>query len=194
VKFYNSTKMVINYITIGGALEFYVFLRGSAQDIISRYQGLVGMPMMPPYYALGVFHGSNAYASWDKIKNVFDGYNGALTSNKIALEGVFVENFNQGPHWSFTVNPSTYPNLAAEIAKIHGNNQRLIFGGSFAINTDPAYPYMQLAKDAQCLVRSHASISVGPLLGLLNQTLVNYLDTYNGCFDTWLGAALPGLI
>lgn len=30
VKFYNSTKMVVNYITIGGALEFYVFLRGSA--------------------------------------------------------------------------------------------------------------------------------------------------------------------
>lgn len=61
VKFYNSTKMVINYITIGGALEFYVMVRGTAQEIVQRYHGLVGTPMMPPYYALGVFHGSNSY-------------------------------------------------------------------------------------------------------------------------------------
>lgn len=30
VKYTNSTKMVVNYITVGGALEFYVFLRGTA--------------------------------------------------------------------------------------------------------------------------------------------------------------------
>jgi alpha-glucosidase (family GH31 glycosyl hydrolase) len=78
VKFYNSTKMVLNYITVGGALEFYVLIRGSAQDIISRYQGLVGMPMMPPYYALGVWHGSNIYASWTKVKSIYDNYAGAV--------------------------------------------------------------------------------------------------------------------
>lgn len=64
VKFTNSTKMVVNYITLGGILEFYVIMRGSAQEIISRYHNLVGMPMMPPYYALGVFHGSNSYNTW----------------------------------------------------------------------------------------------------------------------------------
>jgi hypothetical protein len=30
VKFYNSTQMVVNYITVGGGIEFYVFLRGTA--------------------------------------------------------------------------------------------------------------------------------------------------------------------
>ena len=60
--------------------------------------------MMPPYYALGVYHGSNTYNQWSQIRAVYDNYNGALTGAKQALEGVFVEDFNQMPHWSLTVN------------------------------------------------------------------------------------------
>lgn len=87
--------MVINYITIGGGLEFYVIMLGNAQNIVSRYQSIVGMPVMPPYYALGMFHGSNSYNSWSQIKAVYDNYNGNVTGEKQALEGVFVENYNQ---------------------------------------------------------------------------------------------------
>lgn len=191
VKFYNSTKMVLNYITIGGGLEFYVFLRGSAQDIISRYQNLVGMPMMPPYYALGMWHGSNSYSNWGKIRSVYDNYAGALNSRKLALEGVFVENYNQGPHWTFTVNPTSYPNLGSEVDKIHSTNQRVIFGASLALNPDPSYPWYAQASAAKCLVRSHPDVQVGPLNGLLNQTIVQYLDTYNNCFDTLIAIAVP---
>ena len=61
IKFSNSTRMVLNYITVGSVLEFYVIMLGNAQDIVSRYQSMVGMPMMPSYYAFGVFHGSNSY-------------------------------------------------------------------------------------------------------------------------------------
>ncbi len=87
--------MVVNYITLGGVIEFYMIMRGSAQEIISRYHNLVGMPMMPPYYALGVFHGSNSYNTWSQIKSVYDNYNGGSTTQaKIALEGVMVEEFN----------------------------------------------------------------------------------------------------
>ena len=62
------------------------------------------MPSLVPYYALGVWHGSNSYDSWNKIQTVYDNYGGALTGEKQALEGVFVEEFNQQSHWSFTVN------------------------------------------------------------------------------------------
>jgi alpha-glucosidase (family GH31 glycosyl hydrolase) len=114
--------MVLNYITVGSVLEFYVLMLGNAQDIVSRYHAMVGMPVMPPYYALGVFHGSNKYDSWSQIKAVYDNYNGTLTGEKQALEGVFVETFNQKPHWSFTVNNDRFPNLGAEVDKIHGRN------------------------------------------------------------------------
>ena len=191
VKYYNSTKMVVNYITIGGSLEFYVFMRGTAQDIIQRYHNLVGRPMMPPYYALGVYHGSNTYNQWSQIRAVYDNYNGALTGAKQALEGVFVEDFNQMPHWSLTVNSQNYPNLGAEIDKIHATYQRVIFGASVALATDPSYPWYAQAKQGQCLVRSHATMALGPLTGILDKTEVQYLDSFSGCFDTWMSTALP---
>jgi len=103
VKFTNSTKMVVNYITIGGVIEFYVLMLGPAQDIVSRYHSIVGMPMMPPYYSLGVFHGSNSYKTWSQFKSIYDNYAGAFDGNKQALEGVFVENYEQQSHWTFTV-------------------------------------------------------------------------------------------
>ena len=168
IKYYNSTKMVVNYITIRGVMEFFVIMRGTAQEVISRYHTLVGMPMLPPYYALGVFHGSNSYTSWSKIKAVYDNYNGALTGNKQALEGVFVEEFNQQSHWTFTVNSQAYPNLATEVDNIHANNQKIIFGASLALAADSAYPWYAQAKGSQCLVRSHASLAIGPLTGVLD--------------------------
>ena len=94
VKFTNSSRMVLNYITIGGVLEFYVIMLGNAQDIISRYHAMVGMPVMPAYYSLGIFHGSNSYDSWSAINTVYNNYNGSATGEKQALEGVFVETFN----------------------------------------------------------------------------------------------------
>jgi hypothetical protein len=88
------------------------------------------------------------------------------------------------------VDPTAFPNLGTEVDGIHGNNQRIIFGASFALNPDPSYPLYAQAKQGQCLVRSHPTLSVGPLNGILNQTLVQYLDTFNGCFDSWLATAI----
>ncbi len=100
--------------------------------------------MMPPYYALGVFHGSNSYDQWSQIKAVYDNYNGA-TGPKQALDAVFVEEFNQAPHWSLTVNAQRFPNLGAEVDKIHGNNQRIVFGASLALAPNNSYPWYQQA-------------------------------------------------
>ena len=185
VKFTNSSRMVLNYITIGGSLEFYVFMRGSAQEIIQQYHGLIGNPLMPPYYALGVFHGSNTYDQWAKVKAVYDNYNGAA-GPKQALDAVFVEEFNMAPHWSLTVSAQAFPNLGAEVDKIHAGNQRIVFGASLALAADSNYPWYVQAKQGQCLVKSFSGLANGPLTGILGQTQVQYLDTYSQCFDTWL--------
>ena len=148
IKYVNSTKMVLNYITVGGALEFYVIMLGNAQNIVSRYQGIVGNPMMPPYYSLGVFHGSNAYDSLSQIKDVYAKYAGNGTMQKQALEGVFVEKYNQKAHWTFTVDNDKFPNIGQEVDAIHSRNQRIIFGASLALNPDMQYPWYVQAKNA----------------------------------------------
>jgi len=107
---------------------------------------------MPPYYALGVFHGSNSYNSWSKIKAVYDAYNGVTQESKQALEGVFVEDYNQQSHWTFTVNSQNYPNLGVEVDNIHSRNQKILFGASVALAPDTSYPAYQNAKNGKCLI------------------------------------------
>ena len=194
IKFTNSSRMVLNYITTGSVLEFYVLMLGNAQDIVSRYQGIVGMPVMPPYYALGVFQGSNVYDSWSQVSAVYNNYNGSLTGEKQALEGVFVESYNQKPHWTFTVNTDKFPNIGAEVDKIHSRNQRIIFGASTALNPDNGYPWFVQAQTSKCLIRSMPTIVNGPLSGILDQVEVMYLDSFSGCFDSFMTSILPGFV
>ena len=53
-----SDKVILNYITLTDTIEFYVIIRGTAKEIIQKYQQQIGCPSMPPYYALGIFAGS----------------------------------------------------------------------------------------------------------------------------------------
>lgn len=43
----------ITYRTIGGLLDFYVFLGPSPADVSAQYVSLIGKPVLPPYWSLG---------------------------------------------------------------------------------------------------------------------------------------------
>nr|VZI42159.1 unnamed protein product [Spirometra erinaceieuropaei] len=45
----------VTYRTLGGILDFFIFVGPEPQDVISQYLDLVGRPPLPPYWALG-FH------------------------------------------------------------------------------------------------------------------------------------------
>ena len=45
----------VTFRTIGGILDFYIFLGPTADSVIEQYTDVIGKPLMPPYWALG-FH------------------------------------------------------------------------------------------------------------------------------------------
>ena len=52
---YNSDgTSKLSFITIGGQLEIFFFIHGSAQDVIKKYQEFMGArPKLPPFWSLG---------------------------------------------------------------------------------------------------------------------------------------------
>jgi alpha-glucosidase (family GH31 glycosyl hydrolase) len=58
-----ESKVVLNYITLGGAIEMYLIMRGTAQEIVKKYHAIIGFSAMPPFHALGFYQGSNNYTT-----------------------------------------------------------------------------------------------------------------------------------
>ncbi|ESO09715.1 hypothetical protein HELRODRAFT_119637, partial [Helobdella robusta] len=75
VLFLNSNAMDVNvyptpaatFRSIGGVLDFYIFTGPSLEDVVQQYIQLIGIPTMPPFWALG-FHLSNS--NYKDIQNL----------------------------------------------------------------------------------------------------------------------------
>jgi lysosomal alpha-glucosidase len=43
----------ITFMTIGGILDFFVYMGPTPNDVISQHMLTIGLPFMPPYFSLG---------------------------------------------------------------------------------------------------------------------------------------------
>uniref|UniRef100_A0A8B9EKM4 alpha-glucosidase n=1 Tax=Anser cygnoides TaxID=8845 RepID=A0A8B9EKM4_ANSCY len=60
----------VTYRTIGGILDFYVFLGDTPEQVVQEY--LVGLPALPSYWALGFQLSRYDYGSLDEVKAVVE--------------------------------------------------------------------------------------------------------------------------
>lgn len=46
-------KSTLSLISIGGKMEVFFFIGGTAKQVIQQYQKFIGKPALPPFWALG---------------------------------------------------------------------------------------------------------------------------------------------
>jgi alpha-glucosidase (family GH31 glycosyl hydrolase) len=44
---------ILSYITLGGQIEVYFFISGTAKEVVQDYQRIFGKPQLPPFWSLG---------------------------------------------------------------------------------------------------------------------------------------------
>ena len=58
---YYEEKTILSFISLGGALDIYFFVHGSAKEMIQQYHNTIGNKFnLPPFWALG-WHEASAY-------------------------------------------------------------------------------------------------------------------------------------
>ncbi|KAJ7402548.1 hypothetical protein BTVI_85304 [Pitangus sulphuratus] len=62
----------VTYRTIGGILDFYIFLGDTPEQVVQEYLQFVGLPMFPSYWSLGFQLSRWNYGSLDEVVNVVE--------------------------------------------------------------------------------------------------------------------------
>jgi len=104
---YVQDSHILSYVTTGGNLDINFFFRGSAKEVIAAYQQFIGLPQLPPFWALGWHAGSNAWDTLEDVKKVVDEYD----QKGFPLETIWLDgNYMEGSA-DFTVNETAFPGL-----------------------------------------------------------------------------------
>jgi len=150
-------RQVLNYIALGGAIEIFTIVDSTMHDVYRQLLDLIGRSAAPPFYAMNVFHSSNAYSSLAQLKPDIQNY----LDLSVALEGVMLTNYNKGAHNVFTVADS-FNGLSDYLTS---NNLKGVMGMSTAyeLSSDA----FKAAQTAKCLVGS--DVAGSNLVGSLDQ-------------------------
>uniref|UniRef100_A0A8D2MBE7 alpha-glucosidase n=1 Tax=Zonotrichia albicollis TaxID=44394 RepID=A0A8D2MBE7_ZONAL len=62
----------VTYRTIGGILDFYIFVGNTPEQVVQEYLQLVGLPALPAYWNLGFQLCRYGYTSLDEVKEVVE--------------------------------------------------------------------------------------------------------------------------
>lgn len=86
LKFNSDGTSTLSFITIGGDLDLYVFIKGTAKDVIESYQGMLRPAYLPPFWALGwqevIPDGMNQQGILDAVKS--------YSTNFLPLDAVYL--------------------------------------------------------------------------------------------------------
>uniref|UniRef100_A0A674D8I7 Alpha glucosidase 2 n=1 Tax=Salmo trutta TaxID=8032 RepID=A0A674D8I7_SALTR len=112
----------ITWRTIGGILDFYVFLGPDPASVIGQYLEVVGYPTMPVYWALGYHlcrwgYGSSN-ATWDVVKN--------MRNYGIPQDVQWNDIDYMDRSLDFTFDPAAFSTLPDMVKDLHSHGQRYV--------------------------------------------------------------------
>ncbi|GFW91958.1 maltase-glucoamylase, intestinal [Trichonephila clavipes] len=112
----------LTFRTIGGIMDFYIFLGPSPEDVVKQYLEVIGLPVMPPYWALGFQLSKRGFATIQDVK--------ALTQRtenaKIPYDVQYLDTDYMNNYKDFTFDEKRYANLPAFVDELHDKGKKVV--------------------------------------------------------------------
>ncbi|XP_072016807.1 sucrase-isomaltase, intestinal-like [Amphiura filiformis] len=151
----------LTYRTIGGVLDFYMFLGPTPENVVQQYTEAIGRPYLPPYWALGFQLCKYDYGDLDTVKEVV----ASMRQYDIPHDIQYGDIDYMLRQLDFTVNPDTYDGLGEFVKQIkeEGTRYIIILDPAIAANeTTGSYPpYDEGVRDNVFLTKSNGDIMFG---------------------------------
>lgn len=144
----------LTFRTIGGMLEFLVFLGPEPETVVQQYTEVIGRPAMPPYFALGFQICRWGYENTQDIREVIDrtrasGIPHVTIFALKSLKWLVRIELLQDVQWAdidymdgkkdFTLNSTSFGDLPALVDEIKSGGLRFIIILDPAIAVDDSY-------------------------------------------------------
>ncbi|KGL75080.1 Lysosomal alpha-glucosidase, partial [Tinamus guttatus] len=112
----------LTWRTIGGILDFYIFLGPDPNMVIQQYQQVIGFPAMPPLWALGFHLCRWGYGSsnetWQTVK--------AMRNYQIPQDAQWNDIDYMDGYRDFTFDPEKFASLPSLVEDLHKHGQRYV--------------------------------------------------------------------
>ncbi|KAF0688803.1 Aste57867_19625 [Aphanomyces stellatus] len=114
----------LTFRTVGGIIDFFVFLGPTAPAVVQQYTALVGRPMIPPYWSLGYHLCRWHYHSLADVTSVVD----RMRAAAIPHDGQWTDIDVMDQFLDFTWDPKAFPqsNVSAFIDDLHAHGQHYV--------------------------------------------------------------------
>nr|XP_040126497.1 sucrase-isomaltase, intestinal [Ictidomys tridecemlineatus] len=126
----------LTYRTIGGILDFYMFLGPTPEVATKQYHEVIGKPVMPPYWALGFQLCRYGYRNTSEIVQLYD----AMVAAGIPYDVQYTDINYMERQLDFTIGEN-FHDLPQFVDRIRGEGMRYIIILDPAISGNETKPY-----------------------------------------------------
>ncbi|XP_062388120.1 lysosomal alpha-glucosidase [Sardina pilchardus] len=131
----------LTWVSVGGILDFYIFLGPDPQSVVRQYQEVIGYPMMPPYWALGFHLCRWGYRSTNETRSIAR----RMREAKFPLDVQWNDLDYADKRRVFTFDPVRFGDLPEMVQEFHQEGMRYVLildpGISSTSQPESYWPY-----------------------------------------------------
>uniref|UniRef100_F7BGM0 Sucrase-isomaltase n=1 Tax=Monodelphis domestica TaxID=13616 RepID=F7BGM0_MONDO len=135
----------LTYRTLGGILDFYMFLGPTPEGATRQYHELIGHPVMPPYWALGFQLCRYGYRNTSEISSLYD----EMVKAQIPYDVQYTDIDYMERQLDFTLNRPRFQDLPQFVDKIRRDGMKYIIILDPAISGNETDPYPAFTKGVE---------------------------------------------
>lgn len=187
----SDSQSVLNFRSIGGIMDFFIFVAEKPEDVIKAYHNVIGVPFFPPFWALGYHQSSPTYDDIKKIDHVLEAHDLA----NIPLESIWLDVQYMKDVRNFEVDTNRFKSIPTLSQALHRKQQRLVTVVESGLAANDDYSYYKQADQQNLLIKSIQNPGEfnGNLIGESLPGKCAYVDFFKPqSTDYWVNA-LKGL-